>query len=124
MPSSSPDDPKDDAEWLDILSRLEASCYGINLRTLPGPLPSGYRTQFGTPTRVRIALDPPEIELLLAPRRSDVCPVCGALVSEHDRVAASLEIRVHKGPYLESVWVHRTCFDRCVDTGEPRPSPN
>jgi hypothetical protein len=108
--------------WDEILSLIEEKCRGITLRELPisAVLP---RFKRQTATRARIAVDPPEIDALLAPKRVETCPVCGEVVQPHERVAASLQVDFAKGPLLQSVWAHQLCLDRCTDTEEQRGSP-
>jgi len=109
-------------EWNKSLDLLEEKCRGITLRKLPdsvGPI----MCPFGKPDDVRIAIDPPEVDAVLAPKREDKCPVCSKSVSQNNRVSASLEMSVRSLPVTQSVWVHRACFERCEDTGKQRGTP-
>lgn len=114
-----------DDSWQETQDRLEVLCRGIMLRELPGPIAMPSKPPFGIPSRVLIARDPDEFELLLAPKRENVCVICGKTTTERSRVPASLQYELpEKLQYLESVWVHEECLDHCVETDEQRGVPS
>jgi len=114
-----------DDSWQETQDRLEALCKGIMLQELPGPIAAPSKHPFGTPSRIRIARDPDEVELLLAPKREHVCVICGKTTTEKDRVPASVQYDLpEKIQYLESVWVHEKCLDQCAMTDEQRGVPS
>jgi Transposase DDE domain len=93
---------------------LEEKCRGITLRKLPDSV-APISSPFGKPEVIRIAIDPPEVDALLAPKREAKCAICSQSVNANERVAASLEMSVRSLLVIQSVWVHRACFDRCED---------
>ncbi len=109
-------------EWNNSLDLLGEKCRGITLRKMPDPV-APITCSFGKPEDIRIAIDPPKVDAILAPRREAKCPICSQSVSPNDRLAASLEMSVRSLPVVQSVWVHRACFDRCEDTGKQRGTP-
>jgi hypothetical protein len=120
MPNQRPE--HSDLTWNERLSLVDEKCRGITLRQLPESA-RPQKSSFGKTRRIRIAVDPPEIDALLGPKRIEECPVCANVVGPADRVAASLEVDFAKGAVIQSVWVHQKCLDRCTDTGEQRGSP-
>jgi hypothetical protein len=120
MPNQHPE--HSDLSWNERLSLVEEKCRGITLRQLPDSARLG-KTSFGKPQRALIAVDPAEIDALLAPQRDEKCPVCGDIARSSDRVAASLQLDLSNGPVIQSVWVHPKCLNFCTDTGEQRGSP-
>jgi len=78
---------------------------------------------FGDLLSVTISLDPPEYSQRTW-RESESCPVCGDPTTGSERLPASLHPIFASGfRYGLGVWVHRTCFENCRDTGEPAPIP-
>jgi len=53
------------------------------------------------------------------------CPICGSNKFEPEtRLSAMLNPRFEGGfCYLMWVWVHPECFDDCIETSEPEPTP-
>ena len=80
--------------------------------------------------RVTIALDPDELFAATSPyggaiadgRRDTICPVCGQqAVESADAVRATLEFEFPRDFGIpRGVWVHRTCYESCRETGEER----
>lgn len=122
MGMNSDSGPNSADEWNKSLDLVEEKCRGITLRKLPDSI-APIRCPFGEPDDIRIAIDPPEVDAVLAPKRDEECPICSLRVSPNDRIAASLEMSVRKLPVIRSIWVHRGCFDRCEDTGKQRGTP-
>jgi hypothetical protein len=109
-------------EWNKSLELLEEKCRGITLRKLPDSV-APISCPFGKAEDIRIAIDPPEVDAVLAPKREARCPICSQSVNANDRVAAPLEMSVRSLPVIQSVWVHRACFDCCEDTGKQGGTP-
>jgi hypothetical protein len=57
-------------------------------------------------------------------RESDACPICGEATAGAERLVALL-FRTHASGFGHGVgvWVHRSCFETCPETGEPAPIP-
>lgn len=78
---------------------------------------------WGDPVSVTISQDPPEF-CDRSWRESEYCAICGERTSDEGRLPASLHPAWASGRSVGvGVWVHRTCFERCPDTGEPAPIP-
>jgi hypothetical protein len=113
-------DGKDRAEW----DRVWAWMPHRRLLTPPkvnvgGSLSSGC----GELVSVTISEDPPQFSSK-AWRPSETCPVCGATTAGTERLPASLHPTFANGfSYGLGVWVHRSCFECCPDTGAPAPIP-
>ena len=74
--------------------------------------------------RVGLALWTPSDQIQV-PERPGSCPVCGVDQFEpEDRLSALLQPMFSSGfSYVMGVWVHRACFDQCLETSEPDPIP-
>jgi hypothetical protein len=80
-------------------------------------------SRFGHPVSFTISQDPPQF-CDLAWRESEYCPICGERTFAEERLPASLYPRWASGLRVGlGVWVHRTCFANCPDTGSPAPIP-
>jgi hypothetical protein len=79
--------------------------------------------RFGNPISFTISQDPPQFCDRVW-RESECCPICGERTSGEARLAASLHPGWASGLTVGiGVWVHRTCFESCPDTGENAPIP-
>src|SRR5262245_21884507 len=120
MTAEQGDDPDDRAEW----DRLWSS---TTQRSLPSVPKVGVKLSIGsspvTVVEVTISADPNEFSDRVW-RQSDVCPVCGQSTAGETRLATSLDVILENGlMYGVGVWTHRSCFERCPDTGVPAPIP-
>jgi hypothetical protein len=108
-----------DRAWSSMPHRRIAAPEAIDLR----PLLGDSLAEAGVPVSITIALDPPRF----APqgwRPSEFCPLCGALTNRVQRLPASIHLRFASGLSVGiGVWVHRACFERCPEAGEPAPIP-
>jgi hypothetical protein len=78
---------------------------------------------WGDPVSVTISQDPPQF-CDRSWRESECCPICGERTSGAGRLPANLHPVWASGRTVGiGVWVHRTCFERCPNTGEPAPIP-
>lgn len=78
---------------------------------------------FGRVGSVAISEDPPQFSDRVW-RETAVCPVCGCSTVGMQRVAATVHLAFDSGFQLgKGVWVHRSCFESCPDTGQPAPIP-
>lgn len=83
--------------------------------------PTGGR--YGEPVAFTISQDPPEFCDRVW-RESERCPICGERTVGEERLTASLHPTWANGLSIGvGVWVHRTCFERCPNAGEPAPIP-
>jgi hypothetical protein len=76
--------------------------------------------------RVGISLWEPDESYLELPTPPSECAVCGSGEFEADtRCSALLMPRFDYRDleYVFQVWVHRTCFEACIETNEPDPVP-
>lgn len=113
-------DGKDRAEW----DRAWAS---MPHRRLLTPLEMDVTASFGSGCgeviSVTISEDPPQFSAKPW-RQSEMCPVCGAITVETQRLPATLHPTfANDFRYSWGVWVHRSCFERCPTVGEPTPVP-
>ena len=60
-----------------------------------------------------------------APQPPKECAICGSSeFEEGKRLSALINPRFEGGfSYVELVWVHPECFDNCIETSEPEPTP-
>jgi hypothetical protein len=83
----------------------------------------GLLDRLGDPVSWSISQDPPQFSDGIW-RESERCPICGERTSDQDRLPATLHPRWESGFTVGlGVWVHRACFERCPDKGEPAPIP-
>jgi hypothetical protein len=96
-------------------------------RRLPSPpligIPEDMIAQWRIPASVTISQAPPEFYARMY-RETECCPVCGASTAGTERLPARLNPHWEELSNLGiGVWVHRTCFERCPDAGEPPGVP-
>lgn len=96
---------------------------GVQESIALGPLISDTLSAAGAPVSITIALDPPRFALE-GWRSSEVCPLCGESTNRVQRLPATIHPVFESGLSVGiGVWVHRACFERCPDAGEPTPVP-
>jgi hypothetical protein len=113
-------DGKDREEW-------DRSWREMPHRRLSSPPKAGLSGdalgRFGDPASWTISQDPP-LFCDRAWRESECCPICGERASGKVRLPATLYPSWASGLSVGlGVWVHRTCFESCPDTGESAPIP-
>jgi hypothetical protein len=79
-------------------------------------------TALGGLDSVTISQCPPQFTDRHCPT-SGACPVCGGSTEGTERLPAALHRTWAKLSFGREAWVHRTCFERCPDAGEPRLIP-
>jgi hypothetical protein len=112
-------DGKDRHEW----DLAWASMPHRRLLTPPTIDVTGHLPGCGEVVSATISEDPPQFSKK-AWRPSDTCPLCGAATMGTERLPATLHPGFANGlNYGLGVWVHRSCFESCPDTGKPAPVP-
>jgi hypothetical protein len=111
---------KDREEW-------DRSWSAMQHRHLTSPPKTGFSSdtlsRSGEFVSYTISEDPPHFSDRVG-RESEYCPICGEWTAGEERLPATLHPRWASGLSVGLwVWVHRTCFESCPDTGDPAPIP-
>jgi hypothetical protein len=90
---------------------------------LPAGCKLDLRLNFGQPISVTISEDPSQFADRNF-RESEICPVCGESTKGQSRVPATLDVTFDGNLRLGiGVWAHRSCYEKCPDTGEKAGIP-